>query len=408
MEPGGAPLGFVYPAGSAHGVVLSLPTLDNVIGYETGDPHVAAALTHAYPRFWRHSLVQALVERCRQAAAERGTTDAVYSVAVHAAAARQAVGYAGAGSVVSVAELLLGAAPAASAPALAGLHAILVPVGDKVAAGRVKEFLQHTGAQVGSRQAQDALAQLLSSSPPPQGGAGAGQGADDAPTAAATMAAAATVRAALRTLLSVRPACLPSSVQLPQLTDDDVILTNSGMAAFTAVYGAVRALWARREAADAARCSGGAGASCCDAPAPLNRRQPPPRRRYLWLQLGWLYLDTSEVMKKLGPSAAAAAGAGCCADDRGCLCCGSDVADADADAAALAAVAARHPPGTLDYDTRRGVVRVFDTAGDLAALADVLTAVVSGGCWADVGTRKQRGEDTGSQRMQFVRFPTHT
>lgn len=381
MEPDNAPLGFVHPDGSLHGVVLSLPTLGDVIGYETGDARVVAALTHAYPRFWRHSLVQALVERCRQAAAERGATDAVYSVAVHAAAARQAVGYAGAGSVASVAELLLGAAAAAStaatAPALAGLHAILVPPGDKAAAGRVKDFLQHTGAQVGSRQAQDALAQLaaLQGSGGDSGSNGTEKGADDAPTAAATAAAAVTVRAALRTALSARPACLPRSAPLPQLADDDVILTNSGMAAFTAVYGAVRALWARREAADAARghaCSNGAGATGGDAPAQANLHRR--RQRYLWLQLGWLYLDTSEVMKKLG--APATAGAGCCAADASCLCCGSD-GGAVADAAALAAVAARHPPGTLDYDTRRGVVRVFDMGGDLGALADVLAAVVS-------------------------------
>jgi len=128
-----------------------------------------------------------------------------------------------------------------------GLRGVSHPAGDAETYGRAKLFLQHLGGFVSSREAEDGLVRL-------------GLQAAPRPEPAFTGDAAAEVRRQL----------------LPALTgagERDLFLANSGM---NAVYSAFRAI----------------------------SEVQAPRGRSLWLQLGWLYLDTIAVLKKFTRSPA--------------------------------------------------------------------------------------------------------
>jgi cystathionine gamma-synthase len=121
-----------------------------------------------------------------------------------------------------------------------GVHGVSHPEGPETAA-RAKLFLQHLGGFLSSREAEDHLVRLkLAAAPHPE----------------KTFAgdAAAEVKKHLR-------------AALPGASDADIALTSSGMSAIDAAFNAVNALQA-------------------------------PRGRTVWVQLGWLYLDTIEILKK--------------------------------------------------------------------------------------------------------------
>lgn len=348
-----APLGAVWPPHSAHGVVVSLPLLAHVIGYETGEPAVCAAMTSGYPRFVQHGAVGALGALATRALAERRPLPAASSVgappagplaayvvttATAAAGMVSFVGGSGGGAWWPAGELL--PLPAgADAAVLSQLYVVGLPSDDPAALARAKAYLQHTGARVSSRQAQDALAALTG----------------DASVLAREPALGVTdAEAAAETVRGAVAAALEPAGGAPAPGDDDVTLTNSGMAAFMALFGAVGALWEGRWAR---RRQGAAPAE----EAPACGCAP----RDLWLQLGWLYLDTAEVIAKFGGSGPA----------RGrCARCTA------ADEGALAALAMTLPPGTVEFDLARGYVRVFDVT-DLGPVRAVLQAVVRGVGW---------------------------
>jgi cystathionine gamma-synthase len=130
--------------------------------------------------------------------------------------------------------------------ASAGLNGVSHPASAETAA-LAKTFLQHVGGFLSSREAEDYLVALklrpalhLESSY-----------AGDAP---------AEIRRQLRAVLS-------------GTTDDDIFLSNCGMSAIHAAFRAVNAVQA-------------------------------PRGRTVWLQLGWLYLDTIAILKKFTHSPA--------------------------------------------------------------------------------------------------------
>lgn len=127
-----------------------------------------------------------------------------------------------------------------------GIHGASHPDSPALAA-RAKTFLQHVGGFISSREAEDHLVQreLVTESYPEKLFAGD---------------AAGEIR---RQLLRM----------LPGGSEADVLLANSGMNAIYATFRAVAGLQASRG-------------------------------RTVWLQLGWLYLDTIEILKKFGPSAA--------------------------------------------------------------------------------------------------------
>jgi len=127
------------------------------------------------------------------------------------------------------------------------LHGVSHPAADPALAALAKTFLQNLGGFLSSREAEDLLLRLgLLAAPYPE---------PTFPAAAPDAhAAAAEVRRHLRTAL-------------PGTTDADLILAPSGMNAIWAAFRAAAELQATRG-------------------------------RTVWLQLGWLYLDTIAILKK--------------------------------------------------------------------------------------------------------------
>jgi len=134
----------------------------------------------------------------------------------------------------------LGAARDAQLFAQGGLHGASHPSGAETYA-LAKTFLQNLGGFLSSREAEDQLValKLIPSAHPEQVFAG------DAP---------AEIRRHLRAVL-------------PGTTDADLVIANCGMSAVHAAFRAVNAVQA-------------------------------PRGRTVWLQLGWLYLDTIAILQK--------------------------------------------------------------------------------------------------------------
>jgi cystathionine gamma-synthase len=128
-----------------------------------------------------------------------------------------------------------------------GLHGVAHPGTDKDTATRAKVFLQNIGGFLASREAEDHLVRLglLPSLHAEEGFAG------DAPTE---------IRRHLRRAL-------------PGTTDNDLFIANCGMNAIYAAFRAVNDLQASRG-------------------------------RTVWLQLGWLYLDTIAILQKFTRSPA--------------------------------------------------------------------------------------------------------
>ncbi len=122
-----------------------------------------------------------------------------------------------------------------------GLHGVSHLASDAVTAGRVKVYLQNIGGFLSSREAEDHLLR---------------RGLIAAPYAEATFAgdAAAEIRRHLRRVL-------------PTAADTDLFLAPSGMNAIWAAFRAAADLQATRG-------------------------------RTVWLQLGWLYLDTIAILQK--------------------------------------------------------------------------------------------------------------
>lgn len=215
------PLGQRIPS-SVHGVSCSLPTMKAVIGYEEKDPEILRHLTSGYPRFVVHPFVKRLAAHFLPAA---GQTLWLASSA-HAAE---------------------GLAAHLGAPAgrfeRDGLHGVIHGEDPDLAA-RAKIYLQHTGAFLSSREAEDHLVRLgLLDAPYPEAAG------PDRPLDA--------VHAVLRRAY-------------PEASDGGFILSHTGMSAFHAAWRALSDLQATRG-------------------------------RAIWVQLGWLYLDTIALLKKFSP-----------------------------------------------------------------------------------------------------------
>lgn len=125
-----------------------------------------------------------------------------------------------------------------------GLHGVVHPTQADLYA-RAKAWLQHTGSFLSSRDAEDHLVRL-------------GLLREPAPEKAGPADARGAVAAVLRRAY-------------PSIGDADLILSHTGMSAFHAAWRAVSALQAGRG-------------------------------RTVWIQLGWLYLDTTALMRKFAAS----------------------------------------------------------------------------------------------------------
>ncbi len=220
------PLGARIPDGT-HAVCVSLPTMADVVGYEEGRAETREHVKTGYPRFMRHPYVG---RAALALATEFGLLGRALFPVCSRLAAQECVNF-------------TGGASARIDPAPGGWFLVSYAPGDTGAAARAKSYLQHTGAQISSRQAEDWLVA--------RGELTAAQ-----PEALVDADPAGVVRAALA------PYVAPA-------TGDDLVFCRAGMAAFHAAYKAASAV-------------------------------QTPKGRKLWVQLGWLYVDTTEIMKKFG------------------------------------------------------------------------------------------------------------
>lgn len=228
---------------SPHAVSCSLPTMRAVRGYEEKDPAILSQLTNGYPRFIVHPFA-------KQLAAHFITT-------TPALAGRQLWLTSSAPMARGLAEHLAasgvnrstGVSPTNPPPArplsfsASGLHG-LSHLTDATTAARAKTYLQNIGGFLSSREAEDHLVRLGLLTTPFAEESFPGD----------TTAASAEVHRHLRRAL-------------PGTTDADLLLANCGMNAIYATFSAVADLQAARG-------------------------------RTVWLQLGWLYLDTIAILKK--------------------------------------------------------------------------------------------------------------
>jgi cystathionine gamma-synthase len=140
----------------------------------------------------------------------------------------------------------LGASSGAQSFAQDGVHGVSHPAGTDTFA-RAKAYLQNIGGFLSSREAEDRLLAL-------------GLISTAHPEEIFTGDSSAEIRRHLRAVL-------------PGTTDADLFIANCGMSAINAAFRAVNALQA-------------------------------PRGRTVWLQLGWLYLDTIAILQKFTASPA--------------------------------------------------------------------------------------------------------
>lgn len=217
------PLGQRIPAGTPHAVSASLPSMRAVIGYEEKNPEITQHMSSGYPRFVKHPFLKLVAAHMLRSLGLNG---------------RQLW-------------------PTSSARASAALANWLAPVDAKVVEhervsgvtfpadpdtfARAKTYLQHTGALLSSREAEDYLIR-------------AGQLPSVHPEATFDGYSPGRVKGAIARAFQ-------------HAATEDVFLANSGM---NAIYAAFRV-------ADN-----------------LQR----PRGRTLWIQLGWLYLDTIAILQK--------------------------------------------------------------------------------------------------------------
>jgi cystathionine gamma-synthase len=231
------PLGQRIP-GSVHSVSCSLPTMSAVVGYEEKNPDITRHLTSGYPRFVVHPFARQLAERLAEKHHLGGRTLWLTSSARMAGELAQ---HLGAHSTVSAGSLQASPGQAGARTFSAeDLHGVSHPENAALAT-RAKTFLQNIGGFLSSREAEDHLVRL-----------GALPGVT--PENLFTGDAAAEVKGHLRRAF-------------PSAGDADLLLASSGM---NAIYAAFRAL---------SELQAGYG-------------------RTIWIQLGWLYLDTIAILKK--------------------------------------------------------------------------------------------------------------
>ncbi len=206
-----------------------------VRGYEEKDPAILSQLTNGYPRFVVHPFA-------KQLAAHWITTTPALAGRTLWLTSSAAMAHA---LVAHLSSSGTGVSPVIFAHTT--LHGVSHPT-DATTSARAKTFLQNIGGFLSSRQAEDHLVRLGLLAAPFAEETFPSSGAPD-PTAAA-----AEIRRHLRRAL-------------PSTTDTDLLLANCGMNAIYAAFSAVAELQAARG-------------------------------RTVWLQLGWLYLDTIAILKK--------------------------------------------------------------------------------------------------------------
>ncbi len=217
------PLGQRIPSGTPHAVSASLPTMRDVIGYEEKNPEITRHMTSGYPRFVKHPFLKKVSAHILRSLGLNGRQ--LWPTSSAHASAKLAAWLAPVEATVVEHERVSGVSFPENADTFA----------------RAKTYLQHTGALLSSREAEDYLVRV-----------------GELPDAHLE-----------NTFDGYAPGRVKGAVarSFQHASTDDVFLANSGM---NAVYAAFRV-------ADN-----------------LQR----PRGRTLWVQLGWLYLDTIAILQK--------------------------------------------------------------------------------------------------------------
>jgi cystathionine gamma-synthase len=216
------PLGRRLP-GSIHSVGVSLPTVADVRGYEEKRPETLAVVTTGYPRFIEHPYIGRLRTHLQD---KWAVSDRLLAFVSTLAAASDLLQFTGAGD--------------ARVRDLGMFAAVELPLDHEVV-NRATAYLQHTGAGISSRAAEDALV-------------AAGLLDEREAENAIESGAAEYCKDKLRLLYELE-------------SEDSILLCNSGMNAIYALY------------------------------TVISKRQEA-RGRDVWIQLGWLYVDSIFVLEK--------------------------------------------------------------------------------------------------------------
>lgn len=230
------PLGERIPP-SPHAVSFSLPRMRDVRGYEERDLETMGKISSGYPRFVVHPYARQLAEHLVATTPSLAAQPGREPRALWLTSSPRMAHALAAALNRAVPTTERGAAEIFSRD---GLYGVSHPASSDTAA-RAKTFLQNIGGFLSSREAEDYCVRfgLLQAPHPEPGFSG------DAP-------------AEIRRVLSGA---------LPGTTDRDLLLANCGM---NAIYAAFRA----------------------------SSQIQAARGRTVWVQLGWLYLDTIAILKK--------------------------------------------------------------------------------------------------------------
>ncbi len=224
MTPSGLrhfPLGEQVPA-SEHAVCVSLPTMTDVVGYETNDPKVINKIPAGYPRFVTHRLISRLINELLLEKGYQNRTG-------FALASRRAVD--------DFREFLTPhEIEFEERNGFVLAHAKESPELQKAG----KAFLQHTGFSISSRQAEDILV------------------------------ARGVARVQQEEMVEEENASIIARRQIAdamgeEISPENILLATSGANAFHALFRGTRELLA-------------------------------DQGRTIWIQLGWLYVDTIKVL----------------------------------------------------------------------------------------------------------------
>ncbi len=212
---------------SPHAVCVHFPTLADVIRYEEGEEAVLSQLHGGYPRFVLHPFIRDLADHLKTV---RGLSGRDLSLLPSRRSARELADYVmdDTGAIEEELQFFIYHCEA-----------------NAENRERCREFLQHTGCSISSRQAEDRLLET---------GLLFERHKEEVVESRAGMVVRQEVGDLAR---SGRP--------------DSVLLCNSGMNAFYTVYKAVRDFMESED-------------------------------RDLWVQLGWLYLDTNRILERFGES----------------------------------------------------------------------------------------------------------
>ncbi|KAF8919488.1 pyridoxal phosphate-dependent transferase [Mucidula mucida] len=157
-------LGLGVPPFTPHAISVSLPTWRDNVGYEEGDERVVSAMVSGYPRFFVHLSIRKLAKICEQKFGVQGESCMLYPTQKIAEECRSFMQRRSALDGVAINARLIqflitpgDNAPAELEGASADLHIVLFPSDAQPLA---KQFWQHTGLGISSRLAEYCLSML--------------------------------------------------------------------------------------------------------------------------------------------------------------------------------------------------------------------------------------------------------